>query len=89
MSATARAVAVLRAWPAGAETGVFAGRRYRVVKTVHAAGRSLKMQAWELGGPGYISLNLYDLTAGPRLCPCEMPLARVTAFLGGLRPAGQ
>tara|TARA_R100001369_G_scaffold2421_3_gene8042 strand:+ start:2301 stop:2441 length:141 start_codon:yes stop_codon:yes gene_type:complete len=40
--------------------------------------------AEELGGSDYISLNLYALASGTRLYPCEMPAAKVTAFIRGL-----
>ena len=42
--------------------------------------------AEELGGTDYISLNLYDLTAGPGLYPCEMPAEKVIAFLRDFVP---
>jgi len=42
--------------------------------------------AQELGGPDYVSLNLYTLKDGPRLYPCEMPAEKVISFLRGYRP---
>lgn len=80
--------AALAAIPEGYCEGWVAGRRYRVEKTSHAGGRSLKLVAWELGGPDYISLNLYHLAAGDLLKPCEMPEAKVRAFVMGLRVDG-
>ena len=44
-------------------------------------GRATKLVAEELGGKDYISLNLYELATGPRLYPCEMPSAKVIAFV--------
>jgi hypothetical protein len=52
---------------------------------VHLAnGKSIKLVAEELGGSDYISLNWYDLASGARLKPCEMPEAKVRAFVEGL-----
>lgn len=79
-----RALARLRAWPLGTTTGRSGGRRYSVSKSVFAGGRSVKLVATELGGSDYISLNLYELTEGARLFPCEMPVAKVIAFLADL-----
>jgi hypothetical protein len=31
-------------------------------------------------------VNLYDLAAGPRAFPCEMPMEKVEAFVLGLTP---
>lgn len=56
-----------------------------VSKRLHAGGRSIKLVAHELGGPDYISLNLYDLGRGPRIFPCEMPLTKVLRFLEDLQ----
>ena len=75
------AVARLRALPEGAFTARIGPRRWNARKTVLARGRSLKIVAEELGGPGYVSANLYLLAEGPRLYPCEMPAERVLAFL--------
>ena len=49
-------------------------------------GNSQKLVAEELGGSDYISLNLYRLTSGTRLKPCEMPEAKVVDFVLNLRP---
>ena len=61
------------------------GRRYRVVKSQMANGRSQKLEAEELGGTDYISFNLYRLASGETLLkPCEMPTEKVVAFVLGL-----
>lgn len=73
----------LDAIPEGHSTGQFDGRRYRVAKTGHAGGRSLKLYARDLAGPDFISLKLYHLTSGDLLKPCEMPQAKVRAFVLG------
>lgn len=82
--------AALARIPEGYSEGASGGRRYRVEKTLYAGGRSLKLVAWELGGPDYISLNLYRL-AGDRdvLKPCEMPEAKVRAFVLGFAPVSR
>jgi hypothetical protein len=70
--------------------GASGGRRYRVEKTLYADGRSLKLVAWELGGTDYISLNLYRLSGGrDMLKPCEMPEAKVRAFVLGFEPVSR
>lgn len=74
------------ALPLGTFTGVFEGRRYVVTRQNHADGKSQKLVAEELGGTDYISLNLYRLASGARLKPCEMPEAKVVAFVMTLRP---
>ncbi len=40
--------------------------------------------ATELGGPDYISLNVYDLEQGPLVKPCEMSAQKVLTFLADL-----
>jgi len=80
--------AAFAALPEGAFRGVSGGRRYRVVKERLLAGRAWKLRAWEIGGPDYISLHLYDLSAGPALRPCEMSKGKVVDFVMGLRVTG-
>ena len=74
------------ALPMGTFKGCAAGRRYVITKSGFADGRALKLVAEELGGTDYISLNWYDLGSGPLLKPCEMPAAKVIAFVLGLQP---
>ncbi|MGZ2256708.1 hypothetical protein [Roseobacter sp. A03A-229] len=81
--------ALLDALPQGSFTGTAAHRRYLLTKTLFSDGRAVKLVAEELGGNDYISLNLYRLRSGPRLFPCEMPRAKVIAFLQALRVTGQ
>ena len=40
--------------------------------------------ARELGGNDYISLNIYQLSSGAKLKPCEMPEKKVIDFVMGL-----
>lgn len=75
--------AALAALPEGGFTLRYGGRRYAAAKTVHAGGRSVKLTARALDGSDRISLNWYDLPAGPRLRPCEMPAEKVRAFVAG------
>jgi len=71
--------------PVGGYGGTAFGARWRVTKTVMAGGRSQKLEAEELGGKGYISMNLYRLADGTAILkPCEMPEADVTGFLAAL-----
>ena len=72
--------------PPGTFFGTFAGRRYAVTRQDFANGSSQKLIADELGGRDYISLNLYRLTSGARLRPCEMPEEKVVRFVLGLVP---
>ena len=73
----------LDAIPEGHSLGHYAGRRFRVEKTSHAGGRSVKLYGHDLAGPDFVSLNLYHLTGGDVLKPCEMAEAKVRAFVLG------
>lgn len=77
-----------QALPVGAFDGRYDGRGWRVARTPVAGGRGWKLQAWEKGGNGYVSLNVYDLTGGSVLRPCEMSRDRVVAFVLGFCPDG-
>lgn len=75
------------ALPFGGYGATYDGRRYRVVKAQVGSARSQKLEAEELGGKDYISLNLYRLSSGHTLLkPCEMPEAKVRAFVLGVTP---
>ncbi len=76
-------VRALTALPIGTTMGCFDGRRYAVSKTLHAAGKSVKLVPEETGGRDYISLNLYILASGSRLYPCEMSRSKVIRFVEG------
>ncbi len=77
---------LLAAVPLGTSTGRAHGRPYVATRSVFNAGRSTKLVAEERGGDDYISLNFYDLARGPKLSPCEMPAAKVIAFLRSYEP---
>ena len=73
--------------PVGGYGGSFEGKRYRITKTRLLTGRSEKLEAEELGGNDYISLNLYRLADGTALLkPCEMSEEKVVAFVTGVTP---
>jgi hypothetical protein len=42
-----------------------------VTRSALAGGAAEKLVTEELGGPGYLSLNLYRTAQGPLLRPCE------------------
>ncbi len=59
------------------------GRRYGLSRTTHTDGRSVSLHAEELGGSDVVSANVFRLTGGAELRPCQMPAAKVLAFLEG------
>ena len=65
----------------------YRSRRYGLTRQDFAQGRSLKVYAEELGGSDVISFNLYHTQGQARLKPCEMPAAKVLAFLQEMGPA--
>jgi hypothetical protein len=73
--------------PEGWSAVVYDGRRYGVTRTVRLGGRQQSVYAEELGGTDVVSANLYLPDAGDEAFrPCEMPAAKVVAFLAGLQP---
>ena len=76
----------LNALPLGTSLGCAHEKRYVTTRSLFNAGKSTKLVAEELGGPGYISLNFYNLTSGARLYPCEMPAQKVIDFLRSYQP---
>jgi hypothetical protein len=62
------------------------GRRYGLSRTSRAGGASVALYAEELGGTDVVSANVYRTSTGDRLRACEMPDAKVLAFLEGWRP---
>ena len=73
------------ALPEGTHHGRAHGRRYIFTKSAPSAGAE-KLVAEELGGDDYISLNIYRLSSGARLRPCEMPAQKVIGFVLALEP---
>ena len=75
------------ALPFGGYGATAFGRRYRVTTTQFSCARSQKLEAEELGGNDYVSLNLYRLASGATLLkPCEMPEEKVRAFVLNVVP---
>ena len=75
--------------PEGWSVVRFDGRRYGVTRTVHGDGRSMSVYAEEFGGTDVVSANLYCTASGERHRPCEVPAAKVVAFLEGLEPVAE
>ena len=74
--------------PEGWTAVSYAGRRYGLTRTTHTDGRSVSVFAEELGGSDVVSANVFRLSGGAELRPCEMPAAKVLAFLEGWLPLG-
>lgn len=74
--------------PEGWTAVTYQGRRYGLSRTSRAGGRSVSVYAEELGGVDVVSSNVYRTAAGDLLRPCEMPAAKVLAFLSGWSPGG-
>ncbi|MAW95308.1 MULTISPECIES: peptide methionine sulfoxide reductase [unclassified Leeuwenhoekiella] len=73
--------AFLQKIPIGYSEGLYKDKKYGITRTDFNAGKSLKIYAEELGGTDFISLNYYETQTGQLLKPCEMPKAKVIAFL--------
>ena len=85
MGADQEFLAAFDALPFGGYGGTAHGRRWRITKSKFADARSQKLEAEELGGDGYVSLNLYRLATGHALLkPCEMSEAVVRDFVFGV-----
>ena len=67
--------------PEGWSVVEYDGRPYGLVRTTRAGGRSVSILAQELGGADVISANVYRVSGGDVLKPCEMPAAKVLDFL--------
>ncbi|BBB08705.1 hypothetical protein [Sphingopyxis sp. EG6] len=80
--------AALEAIPEGYSEGLYLGRRYGVTRQSSDDGKRNSLFARELAGTDFISFNLYRLQAGRTLLkPCEMPEAKVRAFVADFTPA--
>lgn len=87
MSQPSAALVAFHALPEGSFRARFEGADWLVSKSSLAKGRAQKLLARELGGSGYVSLNVYRLGDGGWLLkPCEMPRAKAERFLCGLTP---
>jgi hypothetical protein len=79
-----RAAEILDRLPVGTFRARACGRDWLLTRSLQVAGASEKLVGRSLDGSDYISLNLYRLESGPRLRPCEMPVAKVMAVLEDL-----
>lgn len=87
MAADPAFLAAFDALPFGGYGATAHGRRWRVTKSKFADARSQKLEAEELGGEGYVSLNLYRLATGEALLkPCEMSEESVRQFVLAVKP---
>lgn len=87
MKASEAFLTAFHALPTGTFNGVSDARRYVVSRHSMAGSKSHKLVAHELGGTGYISLNLYHTkNSGALLRPCEMPACKVIRFVLALAP---
>lgn len=76
---------ILAALPLGAFRATSLGRTWVVSRSLVAGGKGQKLVADALDGSDYISLNYYHLASDDLLKPCEMPEAKVRAFIADLR----
>ena len=71
--------------PTGWTRVAFGGRTWGLSRSDNAGGRSVFVEADELGGPGRLSTNVWFTADEVLLRPCEVPAADVLAFLRGWR----
>lgn len=67
--------------PSGCHRATFRGKSYVIRKSQQVDGLAEKLQAEELGGTDFVSFNLYRLSTGALLRPCEMPQQKVMDFV--------
>ena len=70
----------------GYHTGRYRGERWGVTVTGAPGDAVRKLYAERLSGGDHVSFNLYTTASGPKLKPCEMPEAKVVAFVLGFAP---
>ncbi|SDR80929.1 hypothetical protein SAMN04488570_0446 [Nocardioides scoriae] len=78
--------ALVERLPLGWSEATYAGRRWGVARSRTAGGRAGSVYAEELGGTDVVSTNVYRVGGTWVLKPCEMPEAKVRAFLEGQQP---
>lgn len=69
--------------PEGWTRVTYEGRPYGLSRTTRIGGRVVTVTAEELGGSDLVSANVYRTSAADHLRACEMPDAKVLAFLRG------
>ncbi len=79
--------ALIERIPEGWSLATYEDRRYGLTRTSRVDGRSISVFAEELGGPDLISANVYRTCEEDHLRTCEMPEAKVLAFLREWKPA--
>lgn len=72
--------------PPGYSEGSYCGVCWGTTLSTSADGRRRWLWGEALDGSGTVSFNLFMLTAGPALRPCEMSAEDVTAFVLGHIP---
>lgn len=72
--------------PEGWTRATYNGRAYGLARTTRVGGRSITISAEELGGTDLISANVYRTATADHLRACEMPTAKVLAFLRAWTP---
>ncbi|MGV8882530.1 MAG: hypothetical protein ACOH19_10270 [Rhodoglobus sp.] len=79
--------ALLERVPDGWTRAHYNGRTYGLARTTRAGGRIITITAEELGGTDLVSANVYRTSEQDHLRACEMPTAKVIAFLRAWTPA--
>jgi hypothetical protein len=80
-------VTALDALPEGYQDGLYAGERWGVTVTGGPGDGVRKLYGERLAGGDHVRFNLYTTSTGAKLKPCEMPEAKLVAFVLGFRPA--
>jgi len=78
-----RLSSLLERVPVGWTRVTFEGRPYGLSRVDRVGARVVTVTAEELGGPDFLSANIYRTTAADLLRSCEIPDAKVLAFLRG------
>ena len=69
--------------PVGWTRVAFEGRPYGLSRVDRVGARVVTVTAEELGGPDFLSANIYRTTAADLLRSCEIPDEKVLVFLRG------
>ncbi|MEM1429913.1 MAG: hypothetical protein AAGG09_10685 [Pseudomonadota bacterium] len=89
MSAAGADAAFIEAFdalPLGTFEARFEGARWVVTRSRCAGGRSEKLVGEAADGSDDVSMNVYRLSGGARLAPCEMSVEKARAFVMGAVP---
>ena len=77
---------IIQELPDGYSEVSYKESRYGMTVERFNEGRSVKINAKELKGTDFISLNFYSSSSQDHLKPCEMPLEKVIHFLLNQKP---